>query len=142
VKAKREIIHTTDHNGRSIVMVPLANTDRYATVEAAEYASLREQKLSENWLFNSNGLRRKYVRCRGRGRKNCISVARVLCGAAAGQMVRYLDGDSTNLRRTNLTLCAGSRAVTRDAAVIDRKPVGCATVPSTSAAEARSFPHA
>jgi hypothetical protein len=107
MRAKRQATYDTDRTGRQIVRVPLANSSAHATLLADDYARLRGLGMSENWVFNSNGGPHRYVRCGAPCQGNLVSVARILCAARPGVVVRYLDGDRTNLHRDNLALKSG-----------------------------------
>lgn len=50
-----------------------------------------------------------YVRAASNNAKgHCVGVARLIVGAGRGQVVKYEDGDTTNLRRENLWVGRGA----------------------------------
>jgi hypothetical protein len=101
-----------------LVYVPLAN-GQSAVLEAETFDNLRSLGLTDQWTASSNGYGQSYVRCKGPGSSSgSVTVARLITMAGRGQVVRYRDGDRTNLRRSNLYLSNG-RARDRDRAVLN-----------------------
>jgi len=87
----------------SITRVPISNRKgQFAKVHTKDYERLKALGVSDKWLLNSNGSGREYVRVKYRG--NLSTVARLILGDPSRQMVTYLDGDRTNLCRSNLKL--------------------------------------
>jgi hypothetical protein len=105
----RDPIHTTDHDGQAIVLVPLANHATPARMFPGDYAEMRREGFSGLWTLNQNGSRGySYVRCaHARASGRLLTVARIIAGAEAGRIVKYHDGDRLNLRRDNLYLTGG-----------------------------------
>lgn len=92
----------------SIVQVPLANAPgRFATLDADDFDRLREAGVSDQWTLNGDGHGNAYVRVAIRTKGRLVSVARLIVGAPAGRVVKYYDGNRTNLRRRNLTMKEG-----------------------------------
>lgn len=89
----------TDHDGRGIVLIPLANHPMPAKLFAEDYEWLRSRGMSDQWTFNPNSAGYGYVRCAVDGLQ---TVARLLVQAGPGIIVRYHDGDPLNLRTDNL----------------------------------------
>lgn len=104
-KQRRTVRYSTDHDGESIVLIPLANQPASAKVLVAVFRAIIEAGYSDQWTFNDNGKGQAYVRCGdSRTRGNLATVARVIMEPPKGYQVRYRDGDRMNLRRDNLRL--------------------------------------
>lgn len=95
---KIQVLHTKDDKGKSIVRVPLSNSDRHATLDEQDFNQLLELGLSPSWKQGTDGL----IQVSVPGRTN-LPVARLITDASK-QRVRYLNGDKTDLRRDNLVL--------------------------------------
>jgi hypothetical protein len=95
---KIQVLHTKDDKGKSIVTVPLSNSDRYATLDEQDFNHLIDLGLSPAWKQGADGL----VQVSVPGRTN-LTVARLITDAST-QRVSYLNGDKTDLRRDNLVL--------------------------------------
>ena len=81
---------------------------------ASDWRSLTVAGWSQHWTCNPNGSGQAYVRVsRTRATGRLVTVARLIAEAGEGRIVRYLDGDRTNLRRDNLWLDDG-KAKRRD----------------------------
>ena len=111
-------IFTIDHDGAAIAWSPLASGGR-AKVLAETWQAWCADGWSQRWTLNSSGdplhPEWAYVRFpRTRANGSLLSVARVLMNAGKGDIVRYRDGDRTNLRIDNLYLTRGA-AKRRDA---------------------------
>lgn len=97
---------TTDDNGNPIAYVPLSapsreKTRRYATVDADVYDRLVADGVSDQWNWTTDGRGNNYVTAWFEGR--LVTVARLVYEAVGREVVRYRDGDRTNLRLSNLT---------------------------------------
>lgn len=105
---QRVPIRTTDERGRAIVRVPLTNHAGEAVVEESDFDRLTEAGLPMTWQLNGGNSGPGYVRayCNG-ATGNLLTVARLITGAGYKQIVRYNDGDRTNLRRSNLKVVSG-----------------------------------
>jgi hypothetical protein len=77
------------------VQVPLINSDLMATVDEQDFKDLLAREVSPRWRLGEN---KKVYATRNR------IVARLIMGAGKKRIVKYVDGDRTNLRRSNLTL--------------------------------------
>lgn len=118
--ARREVRHATDLDGKAIVLVSLANHDRPAKLLAEDFAAIVEAGYTDQWTFNSNGIRHAYVRCYAATRGRLATVARLIVAPRKGYRVRYIDGDRLNLRGDNLQQVRGARPKKyRDEEVID-----------------------
>ena len=104
---KRQPTFTTDNEGTPIAVVPLAN-GRAATLDLTDWEDLICGGVTPNWTFNDNGGGFSYVRCQSPD--NLLIVGREIMQAGKGEMVRYRNGDRTDLRRANLRLVRGGRA--------------------------------
>ncbi|WP_139221370.1 hypothetical protein [Bosea sp. OK403] len=107
------IIHSLDEGGRRAVFVPLLGGIRgYATIDEADFRSLLDAGLSSRWSIQVRGS--VTAPCAGAS-GNTVSVARVLLDCGEGESVVYLNGDSTDLRRSNLSVSyEGNNAIRRD----------------------------
>jgi hypothetical protein len=94
--------------GRSLVLVPLSNSDKPARVDQEDWLLLGELGVSPLWTFNEVCPGSFYVRTRflreGDDSSNNHQVSRLITGARRGQVVRHRDGDRRNLTRWNLIL--------------------------------------
>jgi hypothetical protein len=79
----------------NFVIVPLAHSDKTATVDAADFETLMARGVSPRWKLSQAG---KVMVGANK------TVARLIANAQRGQWVKYLDSDPTNLRRSNLIL--------------------------------------
>lgn len=105
-RAVRPAVDPSD--GLRVVLVPLGNSGVVTTIEADDYALLLGAGLSRPWVLNSNGRGRSYVRTSLPGIVgNLVSPARAFLGIGPNVVVRYEDGDPTNLRRSNLNVQPG-----------------------------------
>jgi hypothetical protein len=76
---------------------------------AADWQEWCRLRLPTRWTLNAAGNGHAYVRAaRTRATGHLFTPARVLLEAGRGQIVRYRDGDTTNLRRDNLYLASGA----------------------------------
>lgn len=98
MRKKIQVFHTKDDKGKSIVSVPLANSDRYATLNEQDFNELVELGISPAWKQGADGL----VQVSVPGRTN-LTVARLIADASK-ERVRYLNRDKNDLRRDNLVL--------------------------------------
>jgi hypothetical protein len=77
------------------VIVPLTNSSKTVTLDAADYNALMAMEISPRWKLSQAG--KVMV-------GNNKTIARLITEAQRGQQVKYADGDPTNLRRSNLIL--------------------------------------
>lgn len=93
------------------VSLPGGETPNEAVVDLDDFQSLMGMGLSVSWRISSGYVVAPSSNALG----GYVSVARVLTDAGPGQIVRYIDGDRFNLRRSNLALEEGhGRRATRD----------------------------
>lgn len=103
---------TTDADGRKLVHVALANTQKRATLDADEYQRLMDAGWSRHWSTANTGGRFDYVLtmgCSPSGSRRSVTVARLIAQATKGQRITYADGDRTNLLRENLLIIKGGQ---------------------------------
>lgn len=103
----RTPVRTLDQTGRGIVRVPLAKNMGTAVLDAADFDRLMALGLSPHWYLNGTTTHR-YVRVGLDTRGNSVGVARLIVGLGSGRIVRYRDGDPTNLRQANLVIAKGA----------------------------------
>ena len=108
---KRLPTYTRDADGHLIAVVPLARGSS-ATIDARDLEDLLQRGLTPNWTLNTTAGGHAYVRAQGR-HGNLLMVAREVLGARPGEIVAYRNGDSTDLRRSNLHIAKGGRAKAR-----------------------------
>lgn len=108
----RTIDHVT-HDGQDLALVPLGRfaSKGHAVISADDLAMLEDLGLSLVW--NRNALNGCVFAPAARASGGNVQVARVLLDLGEGQMVRYLNGDPTDLRWDNLAIVEGN-AVRRD----------------------------
>jgi len=107
--AKREFTTTKIGAGEIIVIVPLGPNGRHGEciLDKSDMDRLLTMGVSTNWTLN-NG----YVTASGKTPSNHVLVARAITGAGFGEHVRFLDGNSRNLRRQNLQVMRGKGSKT------------------------------
>lgn len=85
---------------------------RSMTLDADVWEAVRET-YGDRWALRDNGRGRHYVRATRKqagaiaGQRTAVptaTLARIIAQAARGEVVRYRDGDPTNLRKANLDL--------------------------------------
>lgn len=122
---RRQPVLAVDKDGKSIVLVPLANHDQPAKLFLSDFERLMEERCSDQWTLNTASPGHAYVRgCkRGIGTGRLWTIARLVLNAPYRNSVRYADGDRLNLRRDNLYLAARrGRAVTKNPASSGGRP--------------------
>lgn len=101
-------VHTKDSHGNPVVLVHLADGERVATVDEADYNELKAVNAHRPWLWNEAGHGIGYVRLaayRFPGRLE--TVARLIMRPPPGYVVAYRSQDHLDLRRSNLYLRSG-----------------------------------
>lgn len=88
-----------DHDGTPVVHIPVNGSDRPAKLYVDDYRRLIREGDLMNWHATTSGGYKLYVRT-----SRALGVARLIMKAKPGQVVRYRDGDTFNLRRDNLML--------------------------------------
>jgi len=103
------ITRFTDPDGTPCVRVLLSDHQTTAELYAEDYEWLIEQGVTGRWRFvTPNQNAQKYVQCNTSIPYHAtLTVARLLTLAEQGQQVRYLDGNTLNLRLDNLRCADG-----------------------------------
>ncbi|GJE81240.1 hypothetical protein [Methylorubrum thiocyanatum] len=98
-----ELTFTSDPDGRRVVGVLLSNRAETAWLYVEDYANVLKAYPHAVWGVVNNGTGRSYVRVKvpGRARRN-LTVARLIAGDFSRTAVQFKDGNSFNLRNTNL----------------------------------------
>lgn len=110
--SNRQPIAFIDEFGAEALKVPLDNHGiNHAIVSPQAYQRVIDSGLTGMWLLNSNGHGRGYVRTAKCG--TLALVARVILDAGPGEVIRYANGDSLDLRVMNLRVMRG-KAKRRD----------------------------
>lgn len=91
---------TRDHDGRAIVLVPLAYSSERVKLLPDDYDKLVLAGVSAEWT--RRGTEGRYVYCGSRREGDLAIVARLIVGAGPGGQVNYHDGNRLNLRKENL----------------------------------------
>jgi hypothetical protein len=100
-----EITHIKNsRDQKNVVLVPLTDSDKQATLYEDDFNSLVEIGVSPNWKYNPEIGGQVKVYCANR----MLSVARILLNAGKGAKVQFLNGDRTDLRRDNLVIAPGA----------------------------------
>jgi len=108
-----KIIYKTDNDGEKIIVVPLQNSHLTVKLFENDYKELDSLGVGLPWKLVQGQI---VVR----NNKLNLSVARLIVDAGEGVRVDYEDGDSTNLRRSNLIKTLGNGLHrTRDKLEID-----------------------
>ncbi len=126
-EAKRAPILSTDPDGTPIITVPLTNG--YAATLRLEDWEQISSLYGENWQANSDGKGRVYASAYRNPdadltdpRIGPIAMARAIVEAKPGEIVRYRDGNTMNLRLTNLYIERKKRSVKSTATLeLDRE---------------------
>ncbi len=97
----------TDADGAPIYHIPTASSS--FKIDASDIDAIGPGP----FFSNTNGADRLYVRTMTPA--NLATLARVLMNAGKGEIVRYRDGDPSNLRRNNMFISRGrSKRADRD----------------------------
>jgi hypothetical protein len=94
------IEHFIDHNTK-LIAVPLNGSDKKCTLNEEDFRSLMEMGVSPIWAYSQEQVL-------VRNKRRSLSVARLMIDADAGQHVRFRNGLSWDLRRSNLVIAPGS----------------------------------
>jgi hypothetical protein len=90
------------HHDDGLIEVSLINCQKNAILHEEVFNDLMSLGISPRWL-----LMQGHVRCK-MGRKRYVSIARLITDCGQKQIIKYLDGEPTNLRTANLVLAEGS----------------------------------
>jgi hypothetical protein len=92
------IYRTTD----GLVLVRLRHNDEQAVIDAADFDALMAKGVSSDWIRSPSSYMKVAVRLDGEA--NTTPLARIIIQASEGTVVKYIDGNFLNLRRSNLLL--------------------------------------
>jgi hypothetical protein len=107
------VTHMRDTDGSAIVKISLINQDdKEAILDEEDLLLLMSLGVSPCWLLTSN-----LVLARGK-----ISVARLIVDAKAREKIKYVDGNSCNLRRSNLFITVGGSAKFDARSALNKRP--------------------
>jgi hypothetical protein len=97
---------------KELVLVPLDDTDTpaYATLFLDDFQRLMAGGVSDVWWINKD----KLVVCHASLSNRNASVARLITDAGPGEKLKYLDGDTRNLKSTNLQKSYSKTATRRE----------------------------
>lgn len=120
--ANRQPIAFIDEFGMAALKVPLDGHGlRHAIVSPHGYQCVIDSGLTGAWFTNGNGHGRRYVRTWAPGRPGTLAlIARVILEAGPGEVIRYANGDSLDLRISNLRVTRG-RAKRRDSQLVEER---------------------
>jgi hypothetical protein len=117
-------------DGKVVAKVLLAAGKGVATLYAEDYGRLMAAGISPFWYLSGNGSGNAYVHYSEPLTGSDLTVARAILGAGAGQAVKHFDGETTNLRRSNLYIAkARYRTYARELAA---HPMLTAAPPATT----------
>lgn len=101
IKPLRTPIRSTDRDGKAVLLVPLANSDKVAKVFPEDYDRLIARGFSPNWCWNVRTVKVSDWK------HNTPRVARLIMDVEGPAFhVRHRDGDPLNIRRDNLIVKA------------------------------------
>lgn len=108
IKERRQPRRTTAADGSPIVELDITGINEPAIFDAEDFDDLMERGVSDQMFLNWDGKRTSCcVRASAPWLDNIGSPARIIMGAAGGQVVRYLDHNPLNLRHSNLFVDRG-----------------------------------
>ncbi len=112
-----EVIHTTDKDGKPVLLLPLKNSARKVVVDKASFDELVDMGLTLPWR-----IRRGFVQAHTghNGKFRYVRVARIIANAGPGERVFYQDLDRCNLTTTNLIVDAGGSAKRKEREKVTR----------------------
>jgi len=97
IKPLRTPIRATDRDGKAVLLIPLANSDKLAKVFPEDYDRLIARGYSPNWCWNVRTVKVSDWK------HNTPRVARLIMDVQGPAFqVRHRDGDPLNIRRDNL----------------------------------------
>jgi hypothetical protein len=94
------IEHFIDNNTK-LVQVPLNGSDKKCTLNEEDFLALMEMGVSPIWAYSQEQVL-------VRNKRRSLSVARLMIDADRGQHIRFKNGQSWDLRRSNLIIAPGS----------------------------------
>jgi hypothetical protein len=109
MKYSKRVVQVLE-KGRPLVYIQLGKGDVTACLWKDDFELLLSLGVSPNWQASN----KHYVVCRGAKDNKKSYVARLLLDCGIGEGVKYVDGNTFNLRRENLVKVADSKACRRD----------------------------
>lgn len=108
-----KLTHLTDPDGREVVGVSMSNRPQAkAFLYREDYDRIVAKYPPAQWLLIGNGKGKSYVRFYVPGKpRRIVPVAREVAGDYDRTNVCFNDGDTLNLRRSNLSFTAGGGRV-------------------------------
>lgn len=107
---RHDVIYRRDPSGAAVAGVKLTNASARVWLFREDFEALVALLGPRAWFLRSNGKGRKYPAVTVPP-KNPVTLARLIAGnAALRTAIRYRDGDSLNLRRSNLQTNSGELA--------------------------------
>ena len=113
------IFHAVDTDGTEVVKV-MMKRGTFCTLYASSYEMIKTLYVSMTFQINDNGNGCAYIRTnnrRGGHYSQYEQVARLILGSPKGKIVRYIDGDRTNLRLNNLQVETPTKILVNRAAL-------------------------
>lgn len=105
---RNRVTFATDPDGQRVVGVTLSNRAVTAWLYVEDYARVLKLYPKANWSLTTNGKGRPYVRLRTGGQKSTnVFIARLIAGDFERTAVQFKDGNTLNLRRSNLSHAPG-----------------------------------
>lgn len=109
MKTGHDVTASRDPDGRPVIGVQLTNRESRAWLYAADYHRVLEANGNGPWFANRNADGREYVRAHDPKADRLVMVSRLIMDTPTGSRVRFRDGCTTNLRRTNLDVSSPCR---------------------------------
>lgn len=107
---RHDVIYRRDPSGAAVAGVKLTNANTRVWLYREDFEALVALLGPRAWFLRDNGKGRKYPAVTVPP-KNPVTLARLIAGnAARGTVTRHLDGDTLNLRRSNLLTKGGESA--------------------------------
>lgn len=100
------VTYGTDPDGRFIASVRVTSRATKAILYQEDYDRVVAQYGRHEWAAQNNDALKDTVFVSGPNAGGKTDVARFLTGNVAGKVVRYVDGNPLNLRKSNLALDA------------------------------------
>ena len=101
------IIHTADHNGEQIVKVPLVNSRRHAILYPNDFKLLLSLDVRPKWYYIDGHVMVNVPKPEQNYRHGYCPISRLIMDAGPRQIVKYLNRNRLDLRRSNLLLAVG-----------------------------------
>lgn len=121
---KARPITTVEEGSRLTARVPLGRDGLYfAELYKEDYDFLCRLGMSPNWACYKNQHLFYVTAACVNTPSNRVLVARVLVDAGVGEVVRFADGNTLNLRRDNLRLAASAKGKSRARDFIKSKSI-------------------